>query len=125
MEKTPIEKFDASINRILKRYADDLSENVDQIAISLGRRGANELRAGSAIDFGGTGKYARGWTSTVEQKRTGAIVTIHNANVPGLPHLLEHGHANRGGGRTPGRYHIGYVEQLIAEAFEREVVSKL
>ena len=43
------------------------------------------------------------------------------ATVPGLPHLLEYGHAKRGGGRVPGRAHIKPVEDKITKDFERKV----
>ena len=123
--KTPIEQLDAAIGRILKQYGEEVDENVDEIAVRLARSGASSLRAASKSTFGGKGRYAKGWTATAERKRTGTVATIHNAETPGLPHLLEHGHAKRGGGRVPGRPHIAPVEEKIVETFEREVVSKL
>lgn len=50
---------------------------------------------------------------------------IYNKATPSLPHLLEHGHANRGGGRTPGRPHIAPAEEQIVKEYEEEVKSKL
>lgn len=123
--KTPPELLGASITRLLNQYADDVAEHVDEIAIGMGRRGVNALRKESAADFGGSGRYARGWTMTVQKTRTGTSVIIHNAETPGLPHLLEYGHANRGGGRTPGRQHISFVENIITREFQEEVVGKL
>ena len=73
----------------------------------------------------GTGKYAEGWTSRVETDRLSATGTIYTGKLPGLPHLLEHGHAKRGGGRVPGRVHIAPVEKILESAFMRAIQTKL
>lgn len=118
--KTPIDKLDTAIMDILEEYAEDLQRNVDEAAVRVGKAGVNTLKATSKKAFGGSGKYARGWKSTVETGRTGTTVTLHNAT-PSLPHLLENGHAKRGGGRVAGREHIAPVEKEITEKFEKAV----
>ena len=55
----------------------------------------------------------------------GAKATLYNAKVPGLPHLLEHGHAKRGGGRVSGRVHIAPVEEELEKAFTQELERAL
>ena len=77
------------------------------------------MKSGAAAKFGGTGKYAEGWTSRFETERFSAQGIIYNKDVPGLPHLLEHGHAKRGGGRVPGREHVAPVEQILESAFHQ------
>lgn len=99
-----------------------VAEAVKKVA----RAGAKALRAESKRVFpNGTGRYAKGWTSTVDTKKRSAQGIIYNKDVPGLPHLLEHGHANRGGGRTPGRVHIKTIEDQVAKGFEEEVRREL
>ena len=117
---TPIDNLDAEIMDILEEYAEDLQKNVDAAAVRVGKAGVKALKTASRQNFGGSGKYARGWKSTVEAKRTGTNVTLHNT-VPGRPHLLENGYAKRGGGRVAGREHIAPVEKEIAETFEKAV----
>ena len=73
--------------------------------------------------FKGTGDYAKGWRLTVENKRLTSDAIIHNKKLPGLPHLLEHGHANRDGGRTEGKVHIAPVEKILVEEFERKLIN--
>lgn len=119
MAKTSIDKLASAIEDILQEYADDLQAHVDEAAQEVGKEGVKALRAASR-GFGGSGKYARGWTSTTDGSRIGKTVTLHN-DYPGLPHLLENGHAKRGGGRVAGRSHIAPVEKEINEKFEAAV----
>jgi hypothetical protein len=73
-------------------------------------------------------KYASGWTVTPVKYPHYTSVVIHNT-MPGLPHLLEHGHALVRGGRkvgtVDGREHIAPVEEQLVEQYEREVLSAL
>lgn len=121
----PIDRLASEIDKILQEYGENVHENLSDIVKTVSKKGAQTLRSQSKSTFGGTGKYASGWTSQTEIGRTSAQGTIYNAKVPGLPHLLEHGHANRGGGRTPGRAHIAPVEEALAREFETKVKSKL
>lgn len=120
MVKTSIDKLEDAIQSILEEYAGELQKNVDEAAVRVGKAGAAALKASSRQTFGGTGKYAKGWKSTVDAARTGTKVILHNTS-PGLPHLLERGHAKRGGGRVKGEEHIAPVEKEIAEKFEKAV----
>lgn len=117
--------LEAEIGKILDKYEEEVKENLDEITKDIGKAGVRALKADSQNMFGGTGRYAKGWKSTVETSRVGTVVVLHNASVPGLPHLLEHGHAKRGGGRVPGRVHIKPIEEQLAAEFEAEVKAKL
>lgn len=123
-KKTALEALSADIGKILAEYGEEVAESVDEITKAMAQKGVKALRSSSKSTFRGTGKYASGWTSEVESSRTGPRATIYNKH-PGLPHLLENGHAKRGGGRVPGRAHIAPVEDELVKAFEEEVASKL
>ena len=121
---TPIDKLTDEVNRILEDYEGELEQNLDEITQRVGKAGANTLRKQSKAVFGGSGEYAKGWKSYPIKSRLGTSVVIYNEH-PGLPHLLEHGHAKRDGGRVEGREHIAPVEDYIIERYEREVAEKL
>ena len=129
-QKTPIDKLADAISGILEEYEGEISENVGEIAIQIGKKGVKALREQSRKKFKKeTGEYAKGWNSQVNRGRLSTTVTIYNDHYS-LPHLLEHGHATRNGtGRayppTPGREHIAPVADEVVETFEREVVDKL
>ncbi len=124
-KKVSADAFASAVSKVLVQYSDNVRENLGDIVKDLSKKGAKEVKAKARTTFGGSGEYASGWTSRFETGRFSAQGTIYNGAVPGLPHLLENGHANRGGGRTPGRAHIAPVEEEIVKQFENEVKSKL
>lgn len=124
-KRIPIDQLTVEVDKILQKYGDDVKDNLNDIVRDISKKGAKTLKSESSGTFGGSGKYASGWTSQAETGRTSAQGTIYNQRLPGLPHLLEHGHANRGGGRTPGRVHIAKVEEALIKEFESKVKSKL
>lgn len=123
--KTTIDRLTADVQKILDQYGDNVKGNLDDIIKDLSKKGAKAVRAQAKSTFNGTGRYAKGWTSKFEAGRLSSQGVIFNKDVPGLPHLLEHGHANRNGGRTPGRVHIANVEEQLVKEFEQKVKAKL
>ena len=119
--KVTLEQLGPAIADIVSKYGQDMEEGIDLVTRKVGNEGAKQLRSASSI-FGGTGKYASGWTSKLETDRHGTKAVIHNAKVPGLPHLLEHGHAKRGGGRVEGRTHIAPVEEELVRQYGEQVM---
>ena len=123
MPKVPIDKLRDAVNKELEKWAKDETATVEEITRTLGKKGAQGARQASAGAYGG-GKYASGWTVTMETERLGTTAIIHN-KTPGLPHLLENGHAKRGGGRVPGRVHLAPVEEELVKAFQKALEERL
>ena len=70
----------------------------------------------------GTGKYAKSWATKTTAENSHALeITVHSRNRYQLAHLLEHGHAKRGGGRVAARPHIAAAEEHGIEELEREI----
>lgn len=128
--KTPVDKLNDAISRILSEYAGDIAENVGEIAVAMGKKGVQALKQTSRTKLQvHSGEYANGWTMQTTQARTGTTVTIYNKK-PGLPHLLEYGHVTRNGTgrtypRTPAHEHIKPVADELISTFENEVKRKL
>lgn len=114
---------DLSINADMFASAlEDIFNDVSKVssdALETGVRkgaqtGAKAWRAGAASKFGGSGKYASSIRSKVDRTGDKPQATVYST-MPGLPHLLEKGHATIGGGFVPGREHIA---PAATEAFE-------
>lgn len=121
--KTPVEKLAANIQKVLQAYVNDVNADIDDLTKAIGKKGAQAVKQASAGAFGG-GAYSRSWTSTLETSRFGSTAVIHSKK-PGMPHLLEKGHAKRNGGRVSGREHIAPVEETLVEEFEKAVEKVL
>lgn len=118
-QKTTADKLSIAVAKILDEYEGDVRKNLDEVTKKIGKAGVKAIKDASSI-FGGTGKYKKSWTSKTEATPYGAEVTIYS-RLPGLPHLLENGHAKRNGGRVPGRVHIAPVEKQLVEEYQKAV----
>ncbi len=119
-KKVTMEQLPGVIKEILDQYEGEINRFLPEITEEVGKTGVKALRTSAKQKFNGK-KYAGGWRSVSERNRYGATVTIYNGRLPGLPHLLEHGHAKRGGGRVDGRAHIAPVEEKLITDFEKKV----
>ena len=100
-----------AINRELQRYAKVEKKILNNAVKKVTKEAVNELKATSPKD---TGDYGRSWEGTTEKKVNGEYR---------LTHLLEKGHAKRGGGRVSAIPHIKKVEQKAIKKLEEEVVK--
>lgn len=105
----------AEITKRLQEYTSEVEDGLEKAKEKAAKDGTKTLKATSPK--GRTGEYAKGWRA----KRDGKAWVIHNATRYQLAHLLEKGHAKRGGGRVPGRAHIAPVEEQVVDQFTNEV----
>ena len=69
-----------------------------------------------------TGRYKKSWAIKKTAESSNSLtMTVHSKDRYQIAHLLEHGHAKRGGGRVAGREHIAPAE----EKGNRELVQKI
>lgn len=113
---------------VRKAIEDDfnrIGKEMEDVVPKVAKDAAKKLKSSSPKR---TGKYAKGWTTKVEKSHMNISATIHGkSGTYQLAHLLEHGHANRGGGRTSGEVHIAPVEEWAVKEIEtkiREAVEK-
>ena len=122
--KVTADNFADVINDVLAEYEADTEKTTAEVVKEVTQNGVKAVKSASGI-FNGT-KYKSGWTSKIESGRMYTTGTIYNGKRPGLPHLLEYGHATRGGGRNKGGHeHIKPVEEAICKAFERDLELRL
>ena len=113
---TSIDNLTKEIMKGLQEYSeladDEMKKAVRKTATSVKK----EISANAPHD---TGTYAKSWTSSkVRETSHNLQMTVHSRNRYRLAHLLEKGHAKRGGGRVQGKPHIAPAEKNGEELLE-------
>ncbi|HRR77842.1 MAG TPA: HK97 gp10 family phage protein [Ruminococcus sp.] len=73
-----------------------------------------------------TGRYAKSWASKKTKENAHSLeMTVHSKDRYQLAHLLEKGHAKRGGGRVEGKAHIAPAEEHGGELLESLIKKAL
>lgn len=107
------------IAKALQEYSEMVAEDVKKIAKKAAKEAVDDIKSTSPKK---TGEYASGWKSKIEKEDSAGInIKIFNAKRPWLTHLLEKGHAKRGGGRVEGIPHIKPAEEKAIKAFEEGI----
>ena len=97
--KVKIDGLADAVMKELESYADVIDADMRKAVTKAGQTVRKEISAGAPV--GHTGKYAKSWsTKKTRQTARSLEVTVYSRNRYQLAHLLEHGHARRGGGRT-------------------------
>lgn len=119
MSKVKIDSLSYEVMKELEKYADVTTEKVKQAVQKAGKTARDEIKASAPT---GTGKYAKSWTvKTVRETSNSLELVVHSKNRYQLTHLLEFGHAKRGGGRVSARPHIAAAEEKAIKVFEEEI----
>ena len=115
----PVGSLADAIMDTLEEYADLAVEDVKQAVKEAGDTVRDEIRTHAPKD---TGEYAKSWTvKKMKETSNSLTVVVHSRNRYQLAHLLEFGHAKRGGGRVSAQPHIASAEQKGVEYLEEEI----
>jgi hypothetical protein len=120
---TKIDNLANEIMEGLKEYADLASDDVKKAVRKAGNTVRKEISENAPKD---TGAYAKSWSVKKTKETSNSLeVTVYSKNRYQLGHLLEHGHAKRGGGRVAARPHIAQAEQSAVETLDSEIAKAL
>ena len=123
MDRCKIDQMAHVIMEGLQEYADLATEDMKAAVKKAGNKAKSDVQAGAPVM---TGKYKKSWVVKTTKENANAMeVTVHSRNRYQLAHLLEFGHAKRGGGRTRAFPHIAPAEEAAAELLEKEVEAAL
>jgi len=119
-----IEQLAAEITQAIADYTDDVVQAIEVEVEATANAVLEDIKANAPKR---TGEYAKGWSRRKSKSSHQVTHIIHNTKRPQLAHLLEHGHAKKGGGRVEGRphirpavdRHIPAMEQRIKQIIER------
>ena len=122
-DRVKIEQMAHVIMEGLQEYADLATEDLKKAVKKAGDEAKKDIQNNAPVK---TGAYKKSWTVKTTKETSNAMeVVVHSRNRYQLAHLLEFGHAKRGGGRTKAIPHIAPAEQRAAEILEREVEAAL
>lgn len=118
-----IDEMDNAIMEELEKYADlaadELKAAVKETAASVRK----DIQSGAPVD---TGKYKKSWSvKNIREDSESIELVVHSRNRYQIAHLLEHGHAKRGGGRVAAKPHIASAEQRGNEKLVQTIEQKL
>ena len=120
----------------LQEEIEDIEEDVKEVTDELTKQAVQELKQSSKAKFKGTGGYAKSWKRQIinpwSRKKYSKyltnrryVVRIHNKDYYMLTHLLEFGHATRGGGRTKAVPHIRPIEEKYNKMYETRITTAI
>ena len=107
----------------LQEYANMATDEMKVAVKKAAKTVKKDIQAGAPVK---SGAYSKSWaTKTMKDSSVALEVVVHSKNRYQLAHLLEKGHAKRGGGRVGGKSHIAPAEQHGMEQLEQDIERAL
>lgn len=119
MSKVSIGSLSKEVIKELKTYAKVTTGKVKEAVKNAGKTAKEEINMTAPKR---TGAYAKSWAvKTLSETGSRLVLVVHSRNKYQLTHLLEYGHAKRGGGRVEARAHIKLAEEKAVKSFEEKI----
>lgn len=120
---TSIDNLADEIMKGLTEYADLTDESMKKAVRKTATEVKKEISSNAPKK---TGAYAKSWTAKKTKENSHSLeMTVHSKNRYRLAHLLEKGHAKRGGGRVAGKPHIAPAEENGVQLLENLIEEAL
>lgn len=119
-QKVSIDNLADTIRQELVLFSQEIAEQIDLSGEKIGKEALKKLKDTSPKK---SGKYAKAWTMTTDPQLVKPDNRILHVKAPHyrLTHLLEFGHALRGGGRSRAFPHIEKAEEEVIRTFTAAV----
>lgn len=122
-DRVSIDQMASAIMEGLQDYADLATDDLKAAVKKAGTTVRKQIQTTAPSD---TGKYAKSWSVKNTKETSNSLeVTVYSKNRYQLAHLLEYGHAKRGGGRTKAQPHIAPAEEAAISQLERDIKRSL
>ena len=123
MAKVSIDNMPAEIMKGLMEYKDLATADMKTAVRKAGRTVKKDIQANAPKK---TGAYSKNWTvKTTKETSESLEFTVYSPKKYQLAHLLEKGHAKRGGGRTKAVPHIAPAEESAVKELESDIRKAL
>lgn len=117
--KVSIGNMADAIMKELNAYADTTAEGMKAAVTKAAKTVKTEIQAGAPVK---SGAYKKSWSTKNTAEFSNKLeITVYSRNRYQLAHLLEYGHAKRGGGRMAAKPHIAAAKQAGIEQLEQEI----
>lgn len=117
--KIKIEELAEAVNEQLEEYSKLTAQTVKTAVTKAGNSVKKDIAANAPER---TGRYAKSWrTKKTKETSTELEVTVYSPSRYMLAHLLEHGHAKRGGGRVRAIPHIAPAQEAAEEQLMNDI----
>ena len=118
---TSIDDLASEVMKGLTEYADLADAEMKKAVRKTATTVKNEISANAPVK---SGRYKKSWVTKKTKENSHSLeMTVHSKNRYQIAHLLEHGHAKRGGGRVAAIPHIAPAESngevLLTELIEK------
>lgn len=121
-EKIKPEQLSDVIMEGLEEYKDLSTDAMKEAVEKTAKNVKKEIQSKAPVR---TGKYKKSWKVTkTDENAENLVMTVHAGRYQ-LTHLLEHGHAKRGGGRVAAIPHIAPAEADGVKELEDEITDAL
>ncbi len=118
-----IDQLADAVMKGLEEYAKLATDDLKKDVQNAGKKVKEQIESTAPKK---TGKYSKSWAVKKTKETSDSIqVVVHSRNRYQLTHLLEFGHAKRGGGRTRAFPHIAPAEQAGMDQLMRDIENDL
>ena len=119
----PVDQLASEVMSGLEEYAELAADVLKKEIQEAGKTAKKQIEATAPRR---TGRYAKSWAvKKVSESSNSLEVTVHSKNRYMLTHLLENGHAKRGGGRVAAIPHIAPAEDTAIQSLEQNIEREL
>ena len=118
-QRVSVDRMAEAVMEGLLEYAELAADVMKDCVKKAGNTVKKETQAGAPVR---TGKYKKSWAVKRQRETSNTLeVVVHSRNRYQLTHLLEKGHAKRGGGRVKAIPHIAPAEEKGVRELEEGI----
>ena len=123
MANVSIDNLASEIMKGLQEYKDLATADMKTAVRKTGKSVKKDIQANAPKK---TGAYSKNWSvKTTKETSDSLELTVYSPKKYQLAHLLEKGHAKRGGGRTKAMPHIAPAEENAVKELENDIKKAL
>ena len=122
-QSVKIDQMTDAILEGLNEYVDLATDELKKAVKKAGQTVKKDINASAPVR---TGKYSKSWRTRTQSDTANSIsVVVYSPDKYMLAHLLEFGHAKRGGGRTRAFPHLAPAEKHGIQEMEEQIMRAL